>query len=86
MNEKQTTSQIAIFTNEVGDISVDVRLDNDTVWLTQNQIAELFQKERSVITKHIRNVLKESELDNSVCANFAHTGSDGKIIKQAITI
>ena len=42
MNEKQTTSQIAIFTNEVGDISVDVRLDNDTVWLTQNQIAELF--------------------------------------------
>lgn len=78
MNEKQTTSQIAIFTNEVGDISVDVRLDNDTVWLTQKQIAELFQKERSVITKHIRNVLKESELDNSVCANFAHTGSDGK--------
>jgi prophage maintenance system killer protein/prophage antirepressor-like protein len=78
MNEKQTMSQIAIFTNEVGDISVDVRLDNDTVWLTQNQIAELFQKERSVITKHIRNVLKESELDNSVCAKFAHTGSDGK--------
>jgi len=78
MNKKQTTSQIAIFTNEVGDISVDVRLDNDTVWLTQNQIAELFQKERSVITKHIRNVLKESELDNSVCAKFAHTGSDGK--------
>ena len=78
MNEKQTMSEIAIFTNEVGDISVDVRLDNDTVWLTQNQIAELFQKERSVITKHIRNVLKESELDNSVCAKFAHTGSDGK--------
>jgi death-on-curing family protein len=78
MNEKQTMSQIAIFTNEVGNISVDVRLDNDTVWLTQNQIAELFQKERSVITKHIRNVLKESELDNSVCAKFAHTGSDGK--------
>jgi hypothetical protein len=78
MNEKQTMSQIAIFTNEVGDISVDVRLDNDTVWLTQNQIAELFQKERSVITKHIRNVLKESYLDNSVCAKFAHTGSDGK--------
>jgi prophage maintenance system killer protein len=78
MNKKQTMSQIAIFTNEVGDISVDVRLDNDTVWLTQNQIAEFFQKERSVITKHIRNVLKKSELDNSVCAKFAHTGSDGK--------
>lgn len=78
MNIEQATSKIAIFTDQAGNISVDAKLYNETVWLTQNQIAELFEKERSVITKHIRNILKESELDNSVCAKFAHTGSDGK--------
>ena len=78
MNKKQTTSQIAIFTNKNGNVSVDAKLENETVWLTQNQLAKLFGKERSVITKHIRNVLKEAELDESVCAKFAHTDSDNK--------
>ena len=78
MNKKQTTSKIAIFTNKNGNVSVDVKLENETVWLTQNQLAKLFGKERSVITKHIRNVLKEAELDESVCANFVHTDSDNK--------
>ena len=56
-----------------------VRIDKDTVWLTQQKIAELFSAERSVITKHLRNIFKEEELDkNSVCAKFAHTATDGK--------
>jgi hypothetical protein len=49
------------------------------VWLTQQKIAELFSIERSVITKHLRNIFEEKELDkNSVCAKFAHTAADGK--------
>ena len=66
--------QIAIFTSDAGDIKVEARLVNETIWLTQQQLSDLFKKERSVITKHIQNILKESELDASVCAKFAHTG------------
>ncbi len=61
--------------------AVEVRLDEtqDTVWLRQEQMSTLFGRERSVITKHLRNIFKEGELDeNSVCANFAHTADDGK--------
>jgi hypothetical protein len=62
-----------------GQIRLDVRLERDTVWLSQNQMAELFGRERSVITKHISNVFNEGELDrDAVCANFAHTAEDGK--------
>ncbi len=52
----------------------------DRYWLSQAQIAELFQKERSVITKHINNIFKEGELEEKkVCANFAHTTQHGAI-------
>ena len=55
-------------------ISLEVRLENETVWLTQAQIAELFERDRTVIGKHIKNCYKEGELDqNIICANFAHT-------------
>ena len=58
---------------------IEVRLEGDTVWLTQEQMGKLFKRERSVITKHIRNIFKEKELQKkSVCANFAHTASDRK--------
>ena len=68
---------IAIYQSPSG--VVEVRLDNDTVWLTQEQMTQLFGRERSVITKHIRNVFNEGELEQkSVCANFAHTADDGK--------
>lgn len=54
-------------------------MEKETVWATQAQIAEVFQTERSVITKHIRNILNDKELDaGSVCAKFAHTADDGK--------
>jgi len=61
-----------------------VRLEDESVWLTQAQLSELFQRERSVITKHIRNVFGESELEEaSVCANFARTAADGKTYRTA---
>ena len=76
MNEK---SDIVIYQSENGTASLEVRLDHETVWLTQDQMAELFGRERSVITKHLRNVFKEGELEeNSVRAKYAHTAIDGK--------
>ncbi len=76
------TGEIILYKTEDGQFFLDVKLENETVWLTQAQIAELFNLERSVITKHIRNILKDEELDESlVCAIFAHTAADGKRYK-----
>jgi hypothetical protein len=75
----ENTGDLIFYQTEDGLTRVQVRMVNETVWLTQAQIADLFQRERSVITKHISNVFEEGELDpNSVCAKFAHTAPDGK--------
>ena len=72
--------QIVIYQTEDGQTQIDVRLENETVWLTQAQMAELFQKDRTVITRHINNVFKEGELEKeAVCAKFAHTTQHGAI-------
>ncbi len=64
-------TEITIYQAEKGE--VEVRLDKDTVWLRQEQMSQLFGRERSVITKHLRNVFAEGELaPDSVCAKFAH--------------
>ena len=55
-------NKIIIYQTEDGQTQIDVRLENETVWLTQAQMAELFQKDRTVITRHINNVFKEGEL------------------------
>ncbi len=61
-------------------ISLEVRLENETVWLTQQQIAELFERDRTVIGRHIKNCFIEGELDPKVvCAKFAHTTQHGAI-------
>lgn len=71
--------EVLVYEAADGTVRVDVRLDRETVWLTQDQMSQLFGRERSVITKHVRNVFREGELDpDSVCANFAHTAADGK--------
>lgn len=71
--------ELIVYQSENGQASVDVRLDNETVWLSQAQMEDLFGRERSVITKHINNIFKEGELvKNQVCAKFAHTAKDGK--------
>ncbi len=73
-------NKIVIYQTEDGQTQIDVRLENETVWLTQVQMAELFQKERTVITRHINNVFKEGELEREVvCAKFAHTTQHGAI-------
>jgi prophage maintenance system killer protein len=70
-------NQVVIY--EGGEARVEVRLDRESVWLTQEQMSTLFNRERSVITKHIRNVFAEGELEReAVCAKFAHTAADGK--------
>jgi prophage maintenance system killer protein len=71
--------EVLVYATPEGDVRVDVRLERETVWLRQDQMSELFGRERSVVTKHVRNVFREGELDpKSVCANFAHTAADGK--------
>jgi prophage maintenance system killer protein len=72
-------NQIQIFQSGDGSVQLDVSLDKETVWLSQAQMCELFERERSVITKHINNIFKDGELErDAVCAKFAHTASDGK--------
>jgi hypothetical protein len=72
-------NEVLIYETDDHRIAVDVRLDGETVWLTQEQMSRLFGRERSVITKHVRNVFREGELvSESVCAKFAHTAEDGK--------
>jgi prophage maintenance system killer protein len=70
---------IALYQSADGITRLDVQIDRETVWLTQEQMGELFGRERSVITKHLRNIFREEELDeSSVRAKFAQTAADGK--------
>jgi prophage maintenance system killer protein len=71
--------QIIIYTTPDGNAQLDVKLDQDTVWLSQNQIAELFGTKRPAITKHLKNIFSDGELEeNSVSSILEHTASDGK--------
>ena len=70
--------KIVFYQTEDGQTQIDVRLENETVWLNTNQMAELFDKDRTVIGRHIRNIYKEEELEQDItCAKFAHMGSEG---------
>ena len=70
-------NDIAIYEGTGG--RVEVRVDRETVWLNQYQLADLFGRERSVIARHIRNVFSDGELaQESVCAKYAQTAPDGK--------
>ena len=72
-------SHMMIYTTEDGLAKIETTFDGETVWLSLDQMSELFQRDRSVIGKHIRNIFKEGELKKeSVWAKFAHTASDGK--------
>ena len=79
MKQDKQTNPIIIYQDSANNPAINIRLENETLWLTQRQIAELFDKDRSVITKHIKNIFEEGELvENSVCAKIAHTANDGK--------
>jgi len=72
-------SNIIIYQTEDGKTRIETRLEDETVWLTQAQMAELLQKGRTTITEHIRNIFEERELEeNSVSRKFRLTASDGK--------
>lgn len=76
---KPEQNDILLYQAEDGKARLEVRLDHETVWLSQDQMAVLFGRERSVVTKHLRNVFKEGELEESaVRAKYAHTAADGK--------
>ncbi len=73
------TVDFLTFTRDSKENGIEVRVQDGDVWLTQKSIGELFEVDRSVVTKHLKNIFKENELDeNSVCAKFAQTADDGK--------
>jgi death-on-curing family protein len=72
-------NKIEIYQTSDGQIQIVVKFEDETVWVTQKQMALLFNRDRVAITQHIGNIFKENELDkNSVCKDFLHTASDGK--------
>lgn len=73
-------NNIVIYQTENGKTQLDVQLQNETIWLSLDQISSLFQKNKSTISRHIKNIFLAEELDReSVVANFATTAKDGKI-------
>ena len=79
VKSNKNTPELVLYKSKDGNIQMDVQMERDTIWLSQAQLAELFSTERSVVTKHLRNVFNSGELEkDSVCAKFAHTATDGK--------
>ena len=76
---RNSTVDFLVFTRDAGEDGIEVRVQNGDVWLTQKAISQLFDVDRSVITKHLSNIFKEGEIDeNSTCANFAQVADNGK--------
>lgn len=76
---KLPDNQITVYRTGDGDINIEVLYANENVWLPQKRIAVLFEIDRSVVSKHLKNIFSDKELDEgSVCAYFAHTAEDGK--------
>lgn len=72
-------TNIIIYQTKSGKMELCGDFKNETIWATLDQIADIFEIERAAVTKHLRNIIKDGELEeNSVCAIFAHTVSDGK--------
>lgn len=73
------TGEIIIYESQDGDTSIDVKLENDTLWLNLNQIASLFERDKSVISRHLKNIYSEGELDSrSTVAKYATVQKEGK--------
>ena len=76
---RNSTVDFLVFTRDAGDEGIEVRVQDNDVWLTQKALGELFGIDRSVVTKHLKNIFDKGELsENSVCAKFAQTADDGK--------
>lgn len=74
----ESKGEIIIYETEDGNNELEVRLKEETVWLTQKQMADLFQRERSVITKHLKNIFEERELDEQSNVHFLHIANSDK--------
>lgn len=72
-------NKIIIYQTEDGQTQTDVRLENDMIWLTRQQLADLFGRDYKTISKHINNALKEELAEEVVCAKFAHTTRHGAL-------
>lgn len=78
--EMQLYQNFVIFKTKEGKVNIDVFFKDETLWLTQKAISSLYGKDRSVVSKHLKNIFDSDELDESmVCANFAHTTKHGAI-------
>ena len=78
MEQNEGRGEILIYQTEDGHAALEVKLDHETVWLTQEMMSRLFEKDRTVIGRHIRNIYQEGELDKEgTCALFAHMGASG---------
>ncbi|MDE7382286.1 MAG: virulence RhuM family protein [Treponemataceae bacterium] len=83
-NVVNANQHFIIFKTEDNTIEVDVLFEDETVWLTLDQMSTLFDRDKSTVSRHIKNVFEEGELDrNAVVANFATTASDGKTYQVA---
>jgi hypothetical protein len=72
-------NQFLLYTTPSGAVKVEIFLRDENIWLTQEKIAALFGVDRSVITKHLKNIFQTNEIkEDSVCAKFAHAAADGK--------
>ena len=75
---KSNKSEIVMYQTEDGKTRIDVRMENETVWLSQAQMAELFQRDRSVITRHVNNAISEGEVDEKSNVQFLHVAHSDK--------
>jgi len=79
-NKQENQKSVVVYQPDDGQVEFDVNIDQETVWLTQAQMSELFGRTQPVISRHIKNTFKEGELNrDSVYADFAYTASDGKV-------
>ena len=82
-------SEIKIYKTDEGKTSIEVKLENETVWLSLNQLSKLFERDKSVISRHINNIFKEGELERaSTVAKFATVQKEGgrKITRNIINL
>ncbi len=73
-------TEILLYNSPEGKVKVEIFLHDENIWLTQAKIADLFDVDRTVVTKHLKNIFQTNELqEDSVCAKIAHTADDGKV-------
>lgn len=84
---RNSTVDFLVFTRDAGDDGIEVRVQDNDVWLTQKALGEVFGVDRTVVTKHLKNIFDEGELDeNSVCAKFARAKSGERYISSDVTL